>query len=95
MQPGFLPGPFAASPLDDLFGPVKGQEWMASGLCGQIGIPDRFYPSGGDTREVQKICEACPVRTECLQWALDNDERFGIWGGVGEKARRRMKRRSA
>jgi hypothetical protein len=33
------------------------------------------------------------VRAECLQWALEQGELFGIWGGVGEKARRRARAR--
>lgn len=55
--------------------------------------PDVFFPEkGGSTREAKRICGECPVRPECLEWALENDERFGIWGGMSERERRKLKR---
>ena len=55
--------------------------------------PEAFFPEkGGSTREAKRICAACPVRDDCLQYALENDERFGIWGGLSERERRRAKR---
>ena len=58
--------------------------------------PETFYPDkGGSTREAKRICESCPVRSECLEYALANDERFGIWGGLSERERRRLQRRAA
>jgi WhiB family redox-sensing transcriptional regulator len=41
------------------------------------------------------VCLSCEVRSECLEYALAHDERFGIWGGLSERERRRLKRRSA
>jgi WhiB family redox-sensing transcriptional regulator len=38
------------------------------------------------------VCRSCDVRAECLEYALENDERFGIWGGMSERERRRLKR---
>ena len=43
-------------------------------------------------RDAKKICTGCDVRAECLSYALSNDERFGIWGGLSERERRRLKR---
>jgi WhiB family redox-sensing transcriptional regulator len=55
--------------------------------------PDVFFPEkGGSTREAKRICGECPVRVECLEWALENDERFGIWGGMSERERRKLKK---
>lgn len=55
--------------------------------------PEIFFPEkGGSTREGKKVCLGCPVRAECLQDAMDHDERFGIWGGFSERERRAMKR---
>lgn len=55
--------------------------------------PDTFFPEkGGSTREAKRICALCEVTEECLQYALENDERFGIWGGLSERERRRVKR---
>ncbi len=68
------------------------EEWYERALCPQTD-PDAFFPEkGGSTREAKKICLGCPVRDQCLKWALDNDERFGIWGGLSERERRRLKR---
>jgi WhiB family redox-sensing transcriptional regulator len=55
--------------------------------------PDVFFPEkGGSTREAKRICSECPVRDECLEYALEEDERFGIWGGMSERERRKLKR---
>ena len=57
------------------------------------GIREAFFPEkGGSTREAKKVCRSCEVRTECLEYALEHDERFGIWGGLSERERRRLKR---
>lgn len=77
--------------LDDLFGTAE-QEWQEQALCAQTD-PEAFFPEkGGSTREAKRICQACAVRDECLEYALLNDERFGIWGGLSERERRRLKR---
>jgi WhiB family transcriptional regulator, redox-sensing transcriptional regulator len=69
-----------------------GNDWMLEARCLDAD-PEAFFPEkGGSTREAKRICAACPVRDECLQYALDNDERFGIWGGLSERERRRAKR---
>ena len=66
--------------------------WMADGLCAQVD-PDTWFPErGGSTREAKAVCRRCPVRAECLAYALANDARFGVWGGTSERDRRRMKR---
>lgn len=66
--------------------------WQADALCSQTD-PEAFFPEkGGSTREAKKICSQCSVRSECLEYALANDERFGIWGGLSERERRRLKR---
>ena len=77
--------------LDDLLGAAE-QEWQEQALCAQTD-PEAFFPEkGGSTREAKRICQACAVRDECLEYALLNDERFGIWGGLSERERRRLKR---
>jgi len=69
--------------------------WVLEAKCLDAD-PEAFFPEkGGSTREAKRICSACPVRNECLEHALTNDERFGIWGGLSERERRRMKRFSA
>lgn len=71
-------------------------EVLAHGLCAQAD-PEAWFPDkGGSTRAAKAICNGdttrppCPVRDECLAWALANNERFGIWGGMSERERRRL-----
>ncbi len=67
--------------------------WQERALCAQTD-PEAFFPEkGGSTREAKKVCSGCEVRGECLEYALANDERFGIWGGLSERERRKLKRR--
>jgi WhiB family redox-sensing transcriptional regulator len=69
--------------------------WQERALCAQTD-PEAFFPEkGGSTREAKRVCLSCEVRGECLDYALAHDERFGIWGGLSERERRRLKRRSA
>ena len=66
--------------------------WQADALCAQTD-PEAFFPEkGGSTREAKRICEGCEVRSECLDYALANDERSGIWGGLSERERRKLRR---
>ena len=68
-------------------------EWVKDAVCAETD-PDAFFPEkGGSTREAKKVCEQCDVRAQCLESALENDERFGIWGGLSERERRKLKRR--
>ena len=67
--------------------------WQERALCAQTD-PEAFFPEkGGSTRDAKRICGSCEVRSECLEYALENDERFGIWGGLSERERRKLKRR--
>lgn len=67
--------------------------WKQQGACAGMN-PDLFFPErGDDTREAKKVCATCTVRAECLQYSLDNHERFGLWGGKSERERRRIRRR--
>jgi WhiB family transcriptional regulator, redox-sensing transcriptional regulator len=73
-----------ATPDDD--------QWQERALCAQTD-PEAFFPEkGGSTREAKRICQGCEVRDACLDYALAHDERFGIWGGLSERERRRLKR---
>ncbi len=66
--------------------------WQERALCAQTD-PESFFPEkGGSTREAKRVCTTCEVRDECLEYALANDERFGIWGGLSERERRRVRR---
>ena len=71
--------------------PAAGESWRLSALCAETD-PEAFFPEkGGSTREAKRVCVGCDVRAECLEFALTNDERFGIWGGLSERERRRLR----
>jgi WhiB family transcriptional regulator, redox-sensing transcriptional regulator len=82
------------TPVELAFPPMPecGDQWQDRALCAQTD-PEAFFPEkGGSTREAKKICLGCEVCGECLEYALAHDERFGIWGGLSERERRRLKR---
>jgi WhiB family redox-sensing transcriptional regulator len=69
------------------------EPWMSQALCAQVDM-DLFFPEkGGTTKPAKAICARCDVRPECLRFALNHEERFGIWGGKSERERRRIARR--
>jgi WhiB family redox-sensing transcriptional regulator len=78
------------SAVFETFPQLPNEPWMQEGLCAQTD-PDSFFPDkGGSAREAKRVCLNCPVREECLQYALEHNERWGVWGGETERARRRM-----
>jgi WhiB family redox-sensing transcriptional regulator len=84
---GELPKQF----LLTLMGRDDEEEWQAAALCAQTD-PEAFFPEkGGSNRDAKAVCAACDVRNQCLEYALEHDERFGIWGGLSELQRRRLK----
>ena len=67
------------------------EAWRQDALCAETD-PEAFFPDkGGSTREAKLVCRGCSVRGECLEYALANEERFGIWGGLSERERRRVR----
>ena len=76
--------------------PIPGDHgWQDQANC--LGVdPDLFFPErGASTREAKEVCRGCVVREECLEFALQNGEKFGIWGGLSERERRRIRRQRA
>jgi WhiB family transcriptional regulator, redox-sensing transcriptional regulator len=69
--------------------------WTTSALCAQAD-PEAWFPEvGGSSRQAKAVCARCPVRVECLAEAMANREPFGVWGGLSEKERRALRRRSS
>ena len=93
VDPVNLGVPGVRRPVDD---PGDGAlSWQSDALCSQTD-PEAFFPEkGGSTRDAKRICTSCDVRAQCLEYALQNDERFGIWGGLSERERRKLKRRAS
>ena len=69
--------------------------WKDLSNC--LGVdPDLFFPErGASTREAKEVCRGCEVRIDCLEYALQNGEKFGIWGGMSERERLRIRRQRA
>lgn len=66
--------------------------WQHQAACNNVD-PDLFFPARGDsTREAKQVCRGCVVRDDCLEYALTNGEKYGIWGGLSERERRRIRR---
>lgn len=66
--------------------------WAVEGTCSTVGDPDSWFVSGAGQHAAVPICLACPVRLDCLAFALDNREVWGVWGGMTERARRKLLR---
>ncbi|MEW2452223.1 WhiB family transcriptional regulator [Streptomyces parvulus] len=67
-------------------------DWQEDALCAQTGAEFFFPEPGSSVRDAKRICALCPIRTACLDFALSNDERFGVWGGLSEKERLELRR---
>lgn len=65
-------------------------DWQKHGSCRGVDS-DLFFPATEDEAAPAKaICSTCPVRNPCLAFALERNERFGVWGGMTEKERARL-----
>jgi len=71
--------------------PKSPDDWRAQAACAQLD-PALFFPDGGEaeTWQAKRVCAACPVRAECLRFALAGPEPYGIWGGLTEGERREL-----
>jgi len=78
--------------LADLLDAAPERTWQRQANC--MGVdPDLFFPErGASTREAKEVCRGCVVREDCLEYAITNSEKFGIWGGLSERERRRIRR---
>ena len=74
------------------------ESWAARGAC-RHSDPDLFFPVAGrgpalrQLARAKSVCERCPVRVQCLEYALQSGQSFGVWGGASEEERRLMRRR--
>lgn len=74
--------------------PDPAASWRDDALCAQVDVGDLFFPEkGGSTQAAKLVCQLCDVRQQCLDFALDTDERHGIWGGLSDRERRVLRRR--
>lgn len=74
--------------------PLDMPGWVADAACATagFGLADAWFPDkGSSTREAKAVCGTCIVRAECLTWALEHNERHGVWGGLSERERRALR----
>ena len=74
------------------------EPWMRHALCARVGGDFWFPDKGGVSREesmAKAICRKCPVRLPCLQYAMDNGETEGVYGGLSPRDRDQLRRRAA
>ncbi len=70
-------------------------EWQSNARCAEVD-PEIFFPErGGSSKAARAVCAQCSVRAQCLEYALNNKEQFGIWGGTSERERRRIRKERA
>lgn len=66
--------------------------WAVYSACRDADVELFFAKTRADERAALAVCSACPVVEECLEFALETGERFGVWGGTHERERRKMLR---
>ena len=70
-------------------------DWQTKARCTEVD-PEIFFPErGGSSKAARAVCSQCEVRLQCLEYALNNKEQFGIWGGTSERERRRLRKERA
>jgi WhiB family redox-sensing transcriptional regulator len=83
MKTGDIPG-----------GPTPPGSWIRKAACTSAN-PDVFFPGRRDAgagEEAKAICAECPVRAECLEYALATRQEWGVWGGANEHERQAILR---
>jgi len=79
-------------PPDSFLAFVEKGEWMQQANCRGVD-PELFFPERGEsTKEAKDICHACSVKRMCLEYGVQRVEKFGIWGGMSERERRRVRK---
>lgn len=67
---------------------IKTPEWMVDALCAQTD-PEVFFPDVGEpNRNAKRVCMACPVRAQCLRYAINHGMNYGVWGGKSYRERK-------
>jgi len=75
-------------------GNVEDEDWRFAAKCKNTAAPDIFYSYDAvDIRKAKQECNACPVRSECLNFAFKTLQDFGVWGGLSARERRKVKRK--
>jgi WhiB family transcriptional regulator, redox-sensing transcriptional regulator len=73
-------------------------DWQQHGLCRASDGPVFFPPAHFEHKpereareaKAKAVCAGCPVRLQCLEWALATREPYGVWGGCSEGERKQI-----
>lgn len=68
---------------------IEFPQWMREAKCAEIGA-DLWFQEYSSQQQAAALCHGCPVTADCLQFALETDSRFGVWGGMNMRARARL-----
>lgn len=74
---------------------MEERHWLDRARC-RGSDPEQFFVRGAaQAKPAVRMCQGCPVKEECLEYALTNDIDFGVWGGLTERQRRTLLRRQS
>lgn len=68
-------------------------EWKRRGVCASTDDPEAWFVSGAAQHVPAQECVSCPVIAECLAYALQTRQEYGVWGGQTERQRRVLLKR--
>ncbi len=71
---------------------LQDQDWRSQAICAKTDPDLWFSPGAVEHREAKRICRDCPVRSQCLSYAIEAPVDHGVWGGLTERERRRQRR---
>lgn len=74
---------------------TRDMTWRTKAACRNLDVEVFFPDSEADAGPALSVCATCPVRNECLDWAIATRQHDGIWGGTTESERKRIRRRRA
>lgn len=70
--------------------------WQDKAACSAIDVAVFYYDTWterlDELNQIRRVCAECPVRAQCLEYALDTDDKYGVWGGLTPRERRQVKR---
>jgi WhiB family redox-sensing transcriptional regulator len=75
-----------------------GTDWRAEAACSEPATTNLFFPVGVtgqaeiQIRQAKAVCQECPVKAECLEFAITTNQEYGVWGGTSEDERRVLRR---
>lgn len=69
------------------------EEWRDEAACAGLDTNIFFPVTEAEAAQAKSVCASCPVREECLEWAISTRQGDGVWGGLTEDERRRLRRR--